>query len=475
MAGFLKRWSHALSLSKAQRFELDRSKWAKYTNFKHMYDCVEDALVSCGLAEKLDEPVWMDKEGNIVDKEEDAFGLKMHDQITHPEFCLVGDEVGGNTSQKGDGHVGGKKYVCQKGYVPQQKASKKEKKFTVIGLTNLKGEPVMCVIIIEGKQRQLEVELGLDYSAHLEGSAEDPDFIKKNTGVGKRFPGGPKCMFRGKEVPCFVRFHESGGITGELLLQIFKTLEYHELFHDARANGKTPFVLMDGHGSRFYLPLVQYLNAPSSKYCMSIGVPYGTSFWQVGDSEEQNGSFKIATYHAKEEILKERENLMIDDVGIVPSDIIPIINYAWKKSFARVDKNKKAIAERGWFPYNRNLLRNEELRATMTEREAKEDRRLNTEVTISASTNSSVSSLSDSFSSPEEKFSLISRHSFTPNHPTLNLSSGMGLYVLKHIVRETDLAKAREEIEQQKKEGLRKKTLLERCEKSFCCKYGKMW
>jgi hypothetical protein len=54
---------------------------------------------------------------------------------------------------------------------------------------------------------------------------------------------------------------------------------------------------------------------------------------------------------------------------------------------------------------------------------------------------------------------LISRNSLVP-HPTLNLSSGMGMYVLKHIVRETDLAKAREEIELQKKDGVRKKTLL---------------
>lgn len=246
---FLKRWNHVLSVSKGQRFELDRSKWARYSNFKHMYDCIEEALIACGLAEKLDKPAWMDINGNIVERQEDAYGQKCTIKITHPEYCLVGDEVGSNTSQKGDGHVGGKKYVCQKNCVPRRTASKRDKKFTVIGLTNLRGEPVMCVVIIEGTQRLLKVELGVDYSAPWEGSAEDADFIKKNTGKGKRFPGGPKCMFQGKEVPCFVRFHESGGITGEILLEIFKTMEHHQLFHEARLNGKTPFVLMDGHGS----------------------------------------------------------------------------------------------------------------------------------------------------------------------------------------------------------------------------------
>ena len=33
----------------------------------------------------------------------------------------------------------------------------------------------------------------------------------------------------------------------------------------------------------------------------------------------------------------------------------------------RVDKNKDAICERGWFPYNRNLLNNASLRSTMTD------------------------------------------------------------------------------------------------------------
>mmetsp|Transcript_5580 Transcript_5580/g.10605 ORF Transcript_5580/g.10605 Transcript_5580/m.10605 type:complete len:89 (+) Transcript_5580:275-541(+) len=66
----------------------------------------------------------------------------------------------------------------------------------------------MCVIIIEGTQRLLEVELGVDYTAEWEGSAEDADFIKKNTGTGKRFPGGPKCRFQGKDVPCFSKISE---------------------------------------------------------------------------------------------------------------------------------------------------------------------------------------------------------------------------------------------------------------------------
>ena len=46
-----------------------------------------------------------------------------------------------------------------------------------------------------------------------------------------------------------------------------------------------------------------------------------------------------------------------------------ILNYAWDISFARIDGNKKAILERGWYPYNRNLLLHPELVDTMTKKE----------------------------------------------------------------------------------------------------------
>jgi len=44
-------------------------------------------------------------------------------------------------------------------------------------------------------------ELGVDYLAEWEGGAEDPDFVKHNTGPGKKFSGRPKCKFQGIEVP----------------------------------------------------------------------------------------------------------------------------------------------------------------------------------------------------------------------------------------------------------------------------------
>lgn len=38
------------------------------------------------------------------------------------------------------------------------------------------------------------------------------------------------------------------------------------------------------------------------------------------------------------------------------SDVIPLVNYAWADSFARIASNKRAICQRGWNPLNQAIL-----------------------------------------------------------------------------------------------------------------------
>jgi hypothetical protein len=64
--------------------------------------------------------------------------------------------------------------------------------------------------------------------------------------------------------------------------------------------------------------------------------------------------------------LQQRIAQMVAEVEILPSDIIPIVNYAWNYSFADIKGNKEAIVQRGWYPLNKNLLLNKEIRKTMT-------------------------------------------------------------------------------------------------------------
>jgi hypothetical protein len=49
-----------------------------------------------------------------------------------------------------------------------------------------------------------------------------------------------------------------------------------ELFD--RSNGVDPCLLLDGHGSRFELPFVEYIHGELKRKVM-IGVPYGMSLW----------------------------------------------------------------------------------------------------------------------------------------------------------------------------------------------------
>ena len=64
-----------------------------------------------------------------------------HYHVTHPQNCLVVDEVGSDTSQKGDGHVGGAKYLCGRGGTPYQQSAMNDKHFTMLGFTALSGDP----------------------------------------------------------------------------------------------------------------------------------------------------------------------------------------------------------------------------------------------------------------------------------------------------------------------------------------------
>ena len=126
-----------------------------------------------------------------------------------------------------------------------------------------------------------------------------------------------------------------------------------------------PCVLLDGHGSHFGLPFLQYISDPDHEWCVVIGVPYGTALWQVRDSAEQNGSLNMASVKAKHSIMEEKERLLLNPT-IEPWEIVNIVNVAFAQSFAKVNTNKNAISERGWAPFNRNLMTYPCLRATMT-------------------------------------------------------------------------------------------------------------
>ena len=108
----------------------------------------------------LDNPEWQDRNGNVCDQKNAADCRVTHDR-THPETCIVMEEVVSNTSQKDDGHIGGKLLVCAEGMVPHQKVSTKDKHWTLPGFTTLNGYSVMCVLILTSKQMNPLYEYGM--------------------------------------------------------------------------------------------------------------------------------------------------------------------------------------------------------------------------------------------------------------------------------------------------------------------------
>jgi hypothetical protein len=131
------------------------------------------------------------------------------------------------------------------------------------------------------------------------------DIAENSHGLEKYYPFGPTCNVSGKKVETFITCSESGTIMSEILRDSLKCIEAQLTFNRSEA---IPFLLLDGHGSHFQLPFLDYIAAEETKWMVCIGVPYGTHVWQVGDSSEQNGAFKMALTSAKQIILEKNEN-----------------------------------------------------------------------------------------------------------------------------------------------------------------------
>ena len=82
----------------------------------------------------------------------------------------------------------------------------------------------MCVIITESQELNYDKQMGVDTRALFDKSSG----FEENEAPGRTHPGGPKQVFRDKEVPMFFIPTPKGIITPKLLdymLKIFDDLE----------------------------------------------------------------------------------------------------------------------------------------------------------------------------------------------------------------------------------------------------------
>ena len=95
--------------------------------------------------------------------------------------------------------------------------------------------------------------------------------------------------------------------------------------------------------TRLELPFLPYNNNNShNKWVVCIGVLNGTSLWQAGRNPEQNRCFKMFCSEYKSMLTSKNMEMGIFQLNVLRTNIIPIINYTWKWSFAKINTNWKA-------------------------------------------------------------------------------------------------------------------------------------
>jgi hypothetical protein len=356
-SNFLGRNSDKLKRGRGRVRDVKRHTWCNIDAFQNMYDNVYDTMVDAGVAELLPEPVTYDIYGVETTDPKLMYGCPTKYKMIHPEMILFADECGSNTNQATDGHVGGQLFVlpsdrCSTGILGMVT----DIHFTVLCFTSGIGEPVMCAVILKSEKEACDIpdswKFGIDLTMNINTGGTDYEFFENNSGEGQAMQGGPQCFFQDTIVPCFVGTSPKASITSNLLAEMLSFLDSFSLFD--RSNGVKPFLLVDGHPSRFDLPFLNYIHDDKHPWVCCIGVPYGTHIWQVADSPQLNGAFKIELTKAKRRLFEIKVGLKKSNFEM--SDIIPLVRTAWKGSFAIAKNAKTAIAERGWNPLNYALL-----------------------------------------------------------------------------------------------------------------------
>ena len=187
----MKRKGEFLSSRKGNRQHNARQDWTTYDNIERMYELVYEEMIDAGIAQRLpeDEHYWVDESGEVVDAEDKAAGHKCTIKLTHPDWLLFGDEVGTDTAQDQDGHIGGQTYLSYGGRQIELTSSKASGRFTLMGLTAASGDPVMCIVIMAGKEIGVAEALGFDHQAEI--PYDTTKTLEENCGEGKALPGLP--------------------------------------------------------------------------------------------------------------------------------------------------------------------------------------------------------------------------------------------------------------------------------------------
>ena len=259
---FMKRHKRELTSTRGYNKDTKRELWGTYTNMDIMYDGAKSMFLEAGCAKEC-EPHYRDIENQPCSKE-DAHGEAIDIEITHPDWIAVLDETGCNTNMVEDKKAGGKKYIGVVGQPLAKTGDKTDNHFTLIPVTTLAGNTLMCHIIFKGNSPTVpdDWKSGVDKTVTLIDAEDRVTKIAINSGPGKVFPYGPVCHVNGVEVPCLCSISPHGGVTGEILTDTLRHLDKLGVYKDRGVNGNPskPCLILDGHSSRFELPFLRYID-----------------------------------------------------------------------------------------------------------------------------------------------------------------------------------------------------------------------
>ena len=324
--GFLKRNKNEIETGTSSLLDKNHSKWTTFSNFDRIYSLVYQAMVDSRVTIKLEVLIYYNKLGEECTKSK-AFGYPCYYRLVHKQYILFFDEVGCNLKGDKNGNVGGPKFIKAKGAEKAQNiVSAGDCRYTTVGFTAVTGEPVLAVIIIQAKKLEYSEINGLDVTKIQDSTNHNltSKDVLENIGTVKLYPQGPVCHFCGVRIPAIVTCSEDGGINADILTDCLRYLDKLGIYDRSIA---IPMLICDGHQTRFNLVFMKYTNTKATRWNGAIGVLYGTHIWQVGDSEEQNRTYKMMTYDAQSKLInwKIRRHLL---PTLLKSNTIPIINIA---------------------------------------------------------------------------------------------------------------------------------------------------
>jgi len=140
--------------------------------------------------------------------------------------------------------------VTGKGIRANIKSSNATGRFTAIGLTVASGDPMMAIIIFAVKELSFIQRMDRDIMIDYDKIAT----ITESSNVGKAFPCGPPCIFRGKEIPSLILCSTKGSIISSILRAAFERLDDLGVYE--RTPILKPFALFDAHDSRLQVPFL---------------------------------------------------------------------------------------------------------------------------------------------------------------------------------------------------------------------------